>query len=273
MYHGSIYPHLKRHIIKLLSEISSGYLHRSIVPRVCHEQGFLPFSRLGCSMQGYLNKLARVCVRSVDLGVCHGDQHVGLCRLLQISLQVPISVTRGAEVKADEIVLNGRQEGCLEQAPDRSSILVSQQTWPMEEPTTSSSSTVSLQSQNRAFVQVGTKVDNVAVQVDAVGNKVDDLKSYIHKEFQELRSQFHKFNTGLREVQPVMTSMRKERNIARLQPCTSLAVEVASLVLSCLWLDFLSAGEEGKVRGGQKEAFRRRQGRNGRPDGARAAHA
>ncbi|KAL3680889.1 hypothetical protein R1sor_023845 [Riccia sorocarpa] len=95
-------------------------------------KGILSFSRFRCSVQAQLNKLARVFLRNVDLGICHGDQHVGLCRLLQISPQQPIRVTRRAEAKAEEIVSNGLQEGSLYQGANGQSTLLSQQSWPLD---------------------------------------------------------------------------------------------------------------------------------------------
>ncbi|KAL2621173.1 hypothetical protein R1flu_001378 [Riccia fluitans] len=98
-------------------------------------KGIVSFSHFRCSVQAQLNKLARLFLRNVDLGVCRGDQHVGLCRLLQISPQRPIRVTRRAEVKAEEIVLNGlqEQEASLYQAATSTSTLLSQQSWPLDE--------------------------------------------------------------------------------------------------------------------------------------------
>ncbi|KAL3680932.1 hypothetical protein R1sor_023888 [Riccia sorocarpa] len=98
------------------------------LPLVSAIKGILPFSRLGCSLQAYLNKLARVFIRSLDLGVCHGDQHAGLCRLLQISPQRP----RRKGVQAEEIICNGPQDAPLHQAAKHSSLLVTPETWPMD---------------------------------------------------------------------------------------------------------------------------------------------
>ncbi|KAG6541850.1 hypothetical protein Mapa_016868 [Marchantia paleacea] len=95
-------------------------------------KGMLSFSRLRCSVQTQLNKLARVFLRNVELGVCRGDQHVGLCRLLQISPPRSMRVTRVTEATAEDIVLNGPQEGPLQTAAPRPSTLLTQQTWPMD---------------------------------------------------------------------------------------------------------------------------------------------